>query len=166
MSNVKKSNVGILREVVNRETDGQTIHALEDPCAIYGTTFLRDLFLTLYKSSLCFFTITPFSKKVHPAWKKERALNIYYIIKILQYNHQHMNSITDTHFSYSFFKDLETYQLSFIISIINMKHSHSAQKIQNPSIDNSPSIWPSSIIISFWNLALLAIFFSKSAPIK
>ena len=29
------SNVEILRKVVHRQTYGQTIHALDDPCAIY-----------------------------------------------------------------------------------------------------------------------------------
>ena len=29
-------NVEILRKDVNRQTYGQTIHALDDPCAIYG----------------------------------------------------------------------------------------------------------------------------------
>ena len=31
----EKSNVEILRKVVNRRTYGQTINALDDPCFIY-----------------------------------------------------------------------------------------------------------------------------------
>ena len=42
------SNVEILRKIVNRQTDGQTTHASEDPCAMYDTTFPRGLFLTLH----------------------------------------------------------------------------------------------------------------------
>ena len=33
--NFQKSNVEILRKVVNRQTYGQTIHALDYPCIIY-----------------------------------------------------------------------------------------------------------------------------------
>ena len=33
----KKSKVEILREAVNRQTYGQTIHALDDPCVKYDT---------------------------------------------------------------------------------------------------------------------------------
>ena len=33
--NFEKSDVEILRKVVNRQTDRQTIHDLDDPCVIY-----------------------------------------------------------------------------------------------------------------------------------
>ena len=49
---------------------------------------------------------------------------------MLQDNHQQMNSITNTHFSYCFFEDLKTQQSSFIIFILNMKHSHSVLLLQ------------------------------------
>ena len=35
IKNSEKSNVEILRKVVNRQTYGQTIHALDGPCFIY-----------------------------------------------------------------------------------------------------------------------------------
>ena len=33
--NFEKFNVEILRNVINRQTYGQTIHVLDDPCLIY-----------------------------------------------------------------------------------------------------------------------------------
>ena len=33
--NIEKSNVEILKKVVNRQTYGQITHALDDPCVIY-----------------------------------------------------------------------------------------------------------------------------------
>ena len=44
------------------------------------------------------FSVPPFSNIGHPLCKKERILNIYDIIKLLQYNHHHINSIAGTHF--------------------------------------------------------------------
>ena len=41
------------------------------------------------------FAITPLSKIAHPARKKEKTLNIYEIIKLLQYNYHHMKKITE-----------------------------------------------------------------------
>ena len=119
--------------------------ASEDPCTIYSTTFVRDLFLTLCKSSFCFF----FSKIGHPVCKKERVLNMYEIIKILQQNHQQMNSITNTHFLYCFFEDLIT---AFIIHNFYFKHETQSQcpeDVKPHSINNSCSIWSSSLFYVF-----------------
>ena len=33
--NIETSHIEILRKVVNRQTYGQTIHALNDPCVMY-----------------------------------------------------------------------------------------------------------------------------------
>ena len=99
------SNVEILRKLVNRQTYGMTIHALDDPCAIYGIV-PRGSYLSTLKIVPPLYLL--FQILAHPPCKKERILKIYEIIKLLQYNHHHMNSITDTHFSNLWFEELKT----------------------------------------------------------
>ena len=76
------SNVEILRKLVNRQTYRQTIHALDDPCDIYGIV-PRGSYLSALQIVPPLYLL--FSNIGHPPCKKERILKIYEIIELLQY---------------------------------------------------------------------------------
>ena len=76
-----------------------------------GYSWKANAFIEFYhfmkKDDEILFSIPLFSKIDHPPGKKERLLSIYEIMKLLQYNYHHMNSITKDIFHIDGLKNLK-----------------------------------------------------------
>ena len=76
--------------------------------------------------------------KNKPSSLKEKK-GYWAFMKLLQYNHHHMKSITKTHFSYWWFEELKN--IAIIIHnffyINEMKHGQCPKVLNPPSIDHS-----------------------------